>query len=275
MENDFWTHLESTTVEYLMTIGVKLIYATIVLIAGLVLIRIIMRLLKRVMVKANTELVLRSFVMSFSLFLLYAFLIIGIGLTFGIEASAFITLLGALGIAVGLALQGSLSNFAGGLLILLFKPFKVGDEVIINGIEGEVADINILYTHVHNWRGEYYSIPNGEVSNNTVKNCSSVEFRRVQIELHFSFDEDVDKLREIITSTLKKHPKVIQDKPFQLWINQFEEYYIKMSARCWCKSSEFWGVYWEQEEAVKKVLDKHGIKLAIPTQTIHQPDKHN
>lgn len=273
MEDTFWTNLESQSTDLLITIGIKLIYAAIVLFVGLLLIKLILRMVKSIMKRANTDLALRSFIESLSVSLLYIFLIFSIGLALGIKVSAFMTLIGAAGIAIGLALQGSLSNFAGGVLILLFKPFKVGDEVSINGVEGEIDSINILYTRIHNWRGEYYSMPNGEVSNNVVKNSTTVEYRRVQVELHFSFEEDIDQLREIVTSTLKKHPRVNQDRPFQFRVNNFQDYYIKTSARCWCKSDEYWTVYWDQEEALKKALDQQGIKLAIPRQTVYQPDK--
>src|SRR5699024_12558772 len=169
-----------------------------------------------------------------------------------------------IGVAVGLGLQGSLSNFAGGLLILVFKPFRVGDEVIVNNIQGEVIDINILYTRMSDWRGEVYTLPNGNVATSAVKNNSADAYRRVQVELHFSHEEDFDRLREIITAEMNKNPDVDQDRPFQLWISSFETYYLKTSARCWCKTEEFWGVYWAIEESLKKVLAEHDIKLAIP-----------
>lgn len=273
MEESFWTNLESRSTDLLITIGIKLIYAAVVLFVGLLLIKLLMKMIKGIMNRANTDLALRSFIESLSIALLYTFLVFSIGLALGIKVSAFMTLIGAAGIAIGLALQGSLSNFAGGVLILLFKPFKVGDEVLVNGVEGEIDSINILYTRIHNWRGEYYSMPNGEVSNNVVKNSTTVEYRRVHVELHFSFEEDIDELREIVIETLKKHPRVNQNKPFQFRVNNFQDYYIKTSARCWCKSDEYWTVYWDQEEALKKALDDHGIKLAIPRQTIFQPDE--
>ncbi len=272
MNESFLQHLQEKSMEILYTLGSRLIYAIIVLIIGLIVIRLLMRLLKKIMDKANTELSLRSFIESLSIAFLYAILVFVVGLSLGMKASAFMTIFGAAGIAIGLALQGSLANFAGGLLILVFRPFKIGDEVIINGIEGEVKDINILYTRVHDWRGQVYTLPNGTVSNSAVKNNTAEELRRVQIEFHFSFNEDFDRLREIITSEMKKNPDVIQEKPFQLWINNFQDYYIKTSARCWCKSKDYWGVYWAIEESLKKVLEKNNIKLAIPKQDIYLPE---
>ena len=148
----------------------------------------------------------------------------------------------------------------------------MGDEVIIDRVQGYVEDINILYTDVNNWRGEVFTMPNGRVSNNMVRNNSADQYRRIQIELHFNQDEDIDELRELITSTMKKHPETISDKPYQFWVNSFEEYSIKSSARCWCKTDIYWEVYWAQEEAIKKALTEKGIQLAIPKQAVHQPD---
>lgn len=272
MNESFWEELINRVINGLRDFAPRLIFAVLFLVIGYFLIRIIMGFIRRIMDKAHTELSIRGFIESLSIATLYALLIYIIGRTLGVDASSFIAIFTAAGVAIGLALQGSLANFAGGLLILWFKPFKIGDEVEIDGISGEVDDINILYTRIHNWRGEYYTFPNGSVANDVVKNNTRVTYRRVQVELHFSFDEDIDQLREIIISTMKKHPKVIQERPFQFWINNFQDYYIKTSARCWCKSDEYWGVYWAQEEALKKALEEHGIELQIPKQEIHQPD---
>lgn len=268
MDNDFWVHFKEQVEALIFNFGPKLIYAAVALVVGIVLIKLIRGAIMGLMRRANAELSLQSFIQSISTAILWGFLFFVVGLILGIKASVFITAFGAAGIAIGLALQGSLSNFAGGLLILIFKPFKVGDEVVIDDVEGYVEDINILYTHVNNWRGEVFTIPNGSVSNNKVRNNSAEAYRRVQIELHFNHDEDIDELRELITSTMKKHPQTNAEKPYQLRVNSFQDYYIKTSARCWCRTEKYWDVYWDQEEAIKKALNKKGIKLAIPTQAI-------
>lgn len=268
MKLSFWEHLEQRTENLLFEFGPRFIYAMIFLVVGIFAVKIIMRIIKRIMNRAHTERSIRTFIESLSLAILYAVVAFIIGRTLGIKATAFLGIFGAAGIAIGLALQGSLANFAGGLLILLFKPFKVGDEVSINGVEGEVAEINILYTRVNNWRNEYYTMPNGQVANNVVKNSTVEEYRRVHIDLRFSLEEDVDQLREIITATMKENPNAAKDRPFQLWISGFNDYYMKVSARCWCKSDEYWGVYWQLEESIKKVLEKKGIKMQIPKQSV-------
>lgn len=272
MINSFWENMKSATQHFIFSFGPRLIYAAIALVIGLICIKIVRNLILRLMRKANADLSIQGFIKSITTAMLWAILIFIVGIILGVKASAFFTMFGAAGIAIGLALQGSLSNFAGGLLILIFKPFKVGDEVIIDGVQGYVEDINILYTSVNNWRGEVFTMPNGKVSNNMVRNNSADKYRRVQIELHFNHDVDIDELRKIIISTMKKHPKTIAKKPYQFWVSSFEDYYIKTSARCWCKTDIYWEVYWDQEEAIKKALAEKGISLAIPKQAIHQPD---
>lgn len=275
MDENFWLHLKNEFFEFLFSFGTHIIYAVVVIVLGILVIKLAKKLINRIMKKANTELSLQSFIISLSNLVLYALLIFAVGIIFGIKATSFLAIFGAMALGIGLALQGSLQNFAGGVLILLFKPFKIGDKVIIDGVFGVVNDISILYTTIESWSGIHYTMPNGKVSNNTVENRAKKEARRVQIELHFSFDEDFDRLREIITSAMAKHPKVIQDKPIQLWLSEFDSYSIKASARCWVPTWEFWGVYWDQIEAVKKALEENGVAMAIPKQEIYQPNRND
>lgn len=272
MKETFWEHLQNQFTHFLFEFGAQAIYAIITFVIGILFIKFTMKIIRKIMNRSRTELSLRSFIDSFCIVLLYAALIYVVGRILGIKASAFLTIFGAAGIAIGLALQGSLSNFAGGLLILVFKPFKIGDEVVIDGIQGVVQDINILYTKINDWRGQVYTMPNGKVSNNSVKNNSADQYRRVEISLRFSFDEDFDNLRKIITEAMKELPLACQDRPFQLWLNSFEEYYLNVSARCWAKTTEYWEVYWGQIEIIKKTLEKNKISLTIPKQKVFQPD---
>lgn len=266
MESSFWTHLSKGFLHFLHVAGTKIIYVALAIIIGIILIRISLKLIRRWMKKAEVELSLQSFLISLSTLLLYSILFFVIGVILGIKASAFVTAFGAAGIAIGLALQGSLANFAGGVLILLFRPFKIGDEVVIEGSDGVVDQIDILYTRIKTYDGKMITLPNGKVSNNKIINNTQLPMRRVDINLHFSLHEDVDRLRELLTNTMKKHPDIIKDKPVQVWLNEFGEYYMKLSARCWAPTPIFWDVYWDQIEAIKKALDKNEIPLEIPKQ---------
>jgi len=272
MNKDFWVQLKSQLLEFLIEIGPELIYALITLILGIFAIRILMRLLKSALKKSKTELSLKTFVESLSVFLLYGFLFFIIGSILGIKTTSFIAVFGAAGIAIGLALQGSLSNFAGGVLILVFKPFKVGDLIYVNNNLGFVEKIDILYTRIKTFDGRIITMPNGNVSNSDVDNRTMEKYRRIDLNLKFSFDTDIDEVRKMIVNGMSKHPKLAKHLPVDVWLDEIGEYQMKMKARCWVESVEYWPAYWEQLEAVKKELDKEGIKIPIPKHAIYKEE---
>jgi len=272
MDKDFWVKLKSQLLEFLIEIGPELIYAFVTLILGIFVIRILMRLLKGTLRKSKTELSLKTFVESLSIFLLYGFLFFIIGSILGIKTTSFIAVFGAAGIAIGLALQGSLSNFAGGVLILVFKPFKVGDLIYVNGNLGFVEKIDILYTQIKTFDGRIITMPNGNVSNSDVDNRTMEKYRRIDLNLKFSFDEDIDKVRQVIINGMKKHPKLARQLPVDVWLDEIGEYQMKIKARCWVESVEYWPAYWEQLEAVKKELDYEKIGIPIPKHMIYRED---
>lgn len=268
MDKNFWVHVKDVFVNFLMDIGPRAIYAIIALIIGIFVIKFAMRLLKRLLKKSKIELSLKTFVESLSIFLLWGVLFFLVGSIIGIQASSFFAIFGAAGIAIGLALQGSLANFAGGVLILVFKPFKVGDLIKVNSTLGFVQQIDILYTRVKTYDGRIVTMPNGNLSNSDVDNRSMNPYRRVELDLKFNYNEDMDKIRKILLDTLNKHPNIIDDPAPDAWLNAIGEYQLVVTSRCWAKSEDFWVVYWEQLEAVKNALYKEGIEIPIPKQNI-------
>lgn len=272
MDKDFWIKLKSQLLNFLLEIGPELIYALVVFILGIFLIKILMRLLKGTLKKSKTELSLKTFVESLSIFLLYGFLFFIIDSILGIKTTSFIAVFGAAGIAIGLALQGSLSNFAGGVLILVFKPFKAGDLIHVNNNLGFVEKIDILYTRIKTFDGRIITMPNGNVSNSDVDNRTMEKYRRIDLNLKFAFDENIDDLRRIIINGMKRHPKLATHLPADVWLDELGEYQMKIKARCWVESVEYWPAYWEQLEAVKKELDREGINIPIPKHAIYKED---
>lgn len=273
MDKNFWVQVKDTFLNFLKDIGPRAIYAIIALIIGVFCIKIAMQLLKRVLKKSKIELSLKTFVESLSVFVLWGFLIFIVGSILGIEASSFLAIFGAAGIAIGLALQGSLANFAGGVLILVFKPFKVGDLIKVNNILGFVEKIDILYTRVKTYDGLIVTMPNGNVSNSDVDNRTMEPYRRVGLDLKFNYDVDVDYIRKLLEETLNKHPLIIDDPAPDAWLDQIGEYELKFVARCWVKSEDYYPVYWEQLQAVKKALDENGIEIPIPKRSLYQPEQ--
>lgn len=271
MNIDFWDSLKDDFLHFITVAGIRLVYAAVAIILGLFLIRMIKAFVRRLGDRSHADPSLFSFVYSLIKVILFALLTFVVGVILGIQASAFLTLVGAIGIAVGLALQGSLSNFAGGILILLFKPFKIGDEITIDNLTGIVERIDILYTRIRTFDGKMITIPNGKVSNSSVENGSTFAERRVDIILNIPFAQDVDQLRQIITLALAQHPKVLSDRPVQLWVSAFSESSMKMSARCWCNSEDYWQVYWDQIEVVQETLYRYNIQLAVPKRELYDP----
>src|SRR5690554_2786607 len=271
MEENIWEIIKSHFFSFINDMGPSLIYAGVGFVIGIFVIKILMGFLRRLLMRSHLDISLKSFIESLSIFLLNGFLLFIIGLILGIKVSSFLAIFGAAGIALGLALQGSLTNFAGGILILVFKPFRVGDSVFINNNLGVVKTINILYTHLKTADGRIIAIPNGILSNSEIDNRSKEKYRRLELKLNFSFEEDVEHLREIITRAMKKHPKVVKNKPIQVWLNEIGDYDMKITARCWATSDYYWDLYWAQMEAVKKEIEMEGISFSIPQRVVHKP----
>lgn len=249
---------------FLLDFSIDLLIAILILLVGIFIIRLTKRLIRKSFMKLNLEPSLSTFVVSFSSFLLYAILIVTIGSTLGIKTSSFVAIIGAAGLAIGLALQGSLANFAGGVLILVFKPFKVTDLIEVNDKMGTVTQIDILYTRMVTFDNRMITVPNGTMANANIVNWTMQDKRRVDLSLKLPFDVEIKKVREIVVDAMKKHPRVLKDPEPDFWLDAFGEYDMKIAARCWVKPDEWWPVYWEQLEAIKEALDKEGIQIPIP-----------
>ena len=268
MDQSFWTHLKNRTFELLVTIGTKIIYAAIALIVGLIIIRLLKNLINRIMKKTDVELSLQSFIRSLSNFILYLILIAVIGIVLGIEASAFVTAVGAAGIAIGLALQGSLANFAGGVIILAFKPFRIGDWVEINGSFGVVDSIDILYTRLKTFDERILTFPNGTVANTKIDNWTQTELRRINLHFQIPLEEDVNEVRDIMLKTMNDHPNVLKDPAASVWLDSIDEYAMNIYARSFCKNELYYPTIWNHLENIKKALDEKGIKIQVPRREI-------
>jgi len=270
LENEIITTIKESVINQIIELGPKILYALVTLIVGLLVIKLIFRLLKGFLKRSSVEPSLKSFIESLSIFLLYGLLGISISAVLGATTSSILAIFGAASIAIGLALQGSLANFAGGILILVFKPFRVGDLIYVNSNLGKVTKIDILYTRLITFDGRIITMPNGNVSNNDVDNRSMNPIRRIDLSFKFSFEEDINRLKKIIVDKMKEHPKVLNDPMPDAWLNEIGEYEMKFNVRCWVDSAEYWPVYWEQMEAIKKALDDNGIKIPVPKRELFQ-----
>ena len=274
MDTTFIETIKAYVLDLLKYIGPKLLYALISIIIGVIVIRLLMRLLKATLRKSKVELSLKTFVESLSVFVLYGLLFTLVGSLLGVKATSFLAIFGAAGIAVGLALQGSLANFAGGVLILVFKPFKVGDLIQVNTNLGYVIKIDILYTRIETFDGRIITMPNGNVANSDVDNRTMNPIRRVDLSLKFPLSETVEAIRPILVEAMKVNPNIVSTPEPDVWLDHIGDSELQITARSWVESTLYWPTYWEQLEAVKKALDENNIEMHVPRRIVYQGGEH-
>lgn len=256
-----FTSYANTFVKILIDYSPKLISAFVILFAGLYGIRLLNRFIRRMMIKRNLDPTLTKFLADILLWVLRIILFVSFISKLGIETSSFVAILGAMGLAVGLSLQGSLSNFAGGMLIILFKPFKVGHTIEAQGAIGTVNEIQIFVTKLITANNQTIFIPNGSLSNGTIINYSLQEIRRADLTIAISYDTDIKKAREIITAVLNKDPKVLKTPTAEVSVKNLTDSAIQIAVRPWAKNEDFWGVYASTLENCKHAFDTAGIVI--------------
>ena len=243
--------------------GLKVILAFVIYFIGAKLIRQLRKLLGRFLDRSHVDEGVKQFLDSLAKVVLYFCLIIIICSWLGIPTTSVAALLGSAGLAIGLALQGSLSNFAGGVLILLIKPFKVGDYIIEDGNknEGTVAEIELFYTRLLTPDNRMVVIPNGTLSNSSLTNVTRQEKRRVDIVVGISYDADIRKVKEILTGLLLDEPKRLPEEDIQVFVSELADSSVKMGCRLWVKTEDYWPVKWRLTEEIKLTLDENGITI--------------
>ncbi|MBN2071605.1 MAG: mechanosensitive ion channel [Candidatus Krumholzibacteriota bacterium] len=255
--------------ELVMAYGPKLILAVVTLIIGLWVIKFFVKALGRAMERSKTDLSLQHFLMSLVRISLKAMLVISVASMIGIQMTSFVAILGAAGLAVGLSLQGSLSNFAGGVLILLFKPFKVGDFIEGAGHAGAVKSIQILNTILTTPDNKTVIIPNGVLSNSSIINYSTQETRRVDMKFGIAYSSDIRKAKEILNRILGEDSRVLDDPPPVVVVGELADSSVNFNVRPWCKGTDYWGVFFDTHEKVKLEFDKNSISIPFPQQDVH------
>lgn len=239
----------------------KLISAFFILFIGLYAIRIINRLIRKIMVKRELDPTLTKFLADILLWALRILLFVTFISKLGIETSSFVAILGAMGLAVGLSLQGSLSNFAGGMLIILFKPFKVGHLIEAQGVIGTVNEIQIFVTKLITGNNQTIFIPNGILSNGTITNYSLEKHRRADLTFSISYDSDIKKAKEIIIAILNSNPKVLQNPQPEVFVKNLTDSAIELAVRPWANNEDFGIVFTQTLESCKTAFDTAGIAI--------------
>ena len=256
-------------IRYLMEYGPKFLLAILTLIVGLWLIKIFSKGITSAMDKANLELSLKKFLLSLISIILKVLLVISVVTMLGVEMTSFIALLGAAGLAFGLALQGSLANFAGGVLILLFKPFKVGDFIDAQGFMGTVNAIQVFNTILKTPDNKTIFIPNGNLSNGSLINFSAEETRRVDFVFGIGYGDDLIKAKNILNDLIKKETRILENPESIVVVSELGDNSVNLTMRAWVKASDYWGVYFDMQEHVKLTFDAQNISIPFPQRDVH------
>lgn len=258
----------------LIKFGINVIIALIIFWIGKVLINIVLKICKRFFERTKMEVSVSKFLNSLIKVGLYIVLISVLLETVGIKTTSFVAVLGTASLAIGLSIQGSLSNFAGGVLILILKPFAVGDYIIESGSgkEGTVYKIDLFYTTLITPDNKKTVIPNGNLSNTSLTNVTAFDTRRVDFEIGISYDADIKKAREIIEETAKKNDLVIKDKEIFSYVANLDASQVTLGLRVWAKTSDYWTVKFDLTEAIKNELDANNIEIPFNQLVVHVED---
>lgn len=261
--------LEETMLPLLIEYGSKLALALLTLLIGWWLIGRMMKAMDALMNRRNVEATLHSFISSLVSIALKVLLLISVAGMIGIETTSFIAMLGAAGLAVGLALQGSLANFAGGALILFLRPFRAGEYIEAQGVSGTVDSIQIFNTVLKTPDNKTVIIPNGSLSNGNIINYSRQATRRVDLNIGIDYSDDLKLAKEILMGLAKGDSRVLKDPEPVVWLVSLGDNSVNLSLRMWSKTEDYWGVFFELQEKAKLEFDAAGISIPFPQRTVH------
>ncbi|MBC5994617.1 mechanosensitive ion channel family protein [Pontibacter cellulosilyticus] len=251
-------------IDYVVLYGMKLVLAILILAIGAWIIKRLNRFISNLMIRKNVDPSLRPFLGSIIGVALWVVLIVVVISQIGVEMTSFIAVLGSAGLAIGLALQGSLSNFAGGVLILTIKPFRVGDFIDAQGQSGTVHLINIFNTVLKTADNKTIYLPNGPLASSVVVNYSVEATRRVELLFTVSVNNDIGKVRQLIQQLINEDERVLPEPEPAIVVTNFAEHAITISVRIWSKREEFWPLYWDMTEKAKAAFEANGIALPVP-----------
>ncbi len=251
--------------------ALKVVLALVVYFIGTRIIKVIRRLIKKALERGSADKEIVTFLDSCAKFGLYAVLIFMILEVFGVNTASIAAVLASAGVAIGLALQGSLSNLAGGVLILLLRPFKIGDYIIEHntGLEGSVVDIEVFYTKLMTPDNQTVILPNGNLSNNSITNVTTASVRRADIVVGIAYDADMKMAKEVLLEMIQKDEKTLKDKDLQVFVQNLGASSVDLGVRCWFNNEDYWDGKWRLTENIKLILDENKISIPFPQLDVH------
>lgn len=251
-------------------IGKSLLMAIAIFVVGRFFISLVKKLMNKMMTQRHIEPTIQTFLRSFVSILLTILLIISVVSALGVNTTSFAALLASAGVAVGMALSGNLQNFAGGLIILLFKPFRVGDYVEAQGVSGSVKEIQIFHTILTTPDNKEIHVPNGSLSSGAITNYSSNSLRRVDFTFGVEYGEDCQKVRNILLTLFTSDKRILQDPAPFVGLGALSDSSVDFTVRVWVNSADYWDVFFQTQEAVYNEFNKQGVGFPFPQVTVHQ-----
>ncbi len=254
---------------YLIPWGIKIISALVILYLGNLVSKMILRLITKLLTKAKLDTTLINFVSSLVRMLVLVFVIIAALDKIGVETTSLVAILGAAGLAVGLALQGSLQNFAAGILLVIFKTFKVGDYVEAGGISGSVEEISIFNTTFKTPDNKIIIVPNGVIYGGSITNYTTEKRRRIDLVIGVGYNDDIKKVKDILTQIINAEDRVLKEPKPQIVVGELGDSSVNFYVRPWVKTSDYWDVKFYLTEKIKLTFDEQGISIPYPQMDIH------
>ncbi len=258
--------------EYLpgvVAFGLRVLMALVLFFIGSRLIKLLRRIVRRSMERAGADVGVMQFVDSILKAFLYFVLVMLIASSFGVDTTSVVALVGSAGLAAGLALQGSLANFAGGVLLLMVRPFKVGDYIIQGDLEGTVSEIQMIYTYLLTPDNRKVVIPNGKLADNSLINVTAQEKRRLDIDVGISYTADLKKAKETGMKLLEREERVLKEEERLAVVSELADSAVILKLRFWVKPEDYWSVKWDMTEAVKLAFDAEGIEIPFNQVDVH------
>ncbi len=256
-------------IEWISAFGLKLIAAIAILIIGKFVIKGIKKLLTKALEKKKVDKEVISFTESLTYSVLWVFVIIAALAQLGIQTSSFLAVIGAAGLAVGLALQGSLSNFAAGFLMIILRPFKVDDYVEAGGVSGIVKNINIFTTEFVSFDNKKIIVPNSQIMNGTITNYTAEKIRRVDFKFGVGYESDIKKVKGIFNKLIKEHKLILKDPQPFVRMGNLGDSSLDFTVRVWTKTEDYWTVHFDLTENIKEEFDKENINIPFPQMDVH------
>ena len=259
-------------IEWLWNLVPNLVLAFLILVFGLWIIKFINKAVARFFDKKDYDITLERFIQSFVHYTLRILLFVLVITQLGVKTSSLIAMLGAAGLAIGLALQGSLANFAGGVLLLVFKPFKVGDFISAQGIDGTVKEISIFQTKLNTFGNQVAIIPNGQLSNGSVINYNAENMRRDNFTVGIGYGSDIKKAKAILLEICQSHEGIVNEPAPEVYVSELGDSSVNLSLRFWASNENFWPAHFYVIEQTKERFDQAQIEIPCPQQVIHRTE---